>query len=111
MLEPGRQIDKVGDGITNGAKGAIGGVIGAVQGAGKAVMSGLDGPFRSLTGKEGPHRIVDRVADGLASATTNALNTGLIGSVQTLAHGVTKAIDQPFEQLSGPLELPKFGKK
>ena len=109
-MEPGKQLDRIGDGLGSGVSSGFSGIVSALQSAGKAVMSGLDEPFQKVTGKQGPHRILDRAADGLASATTNAINTGIIGSAESLAHGLTNAIDQPFEELAGGLKLPKIGK-
>lgn len=112
MEAPHRMVGGLADSLANGAKGAISGVLGSVQNAGKSVMTGLDGPFHSVTGKEGPHRIVDRLADGAVNATTNLIEVGAIGTAQKLGEGVMKALDQPIEQLGTLPTMPKLlGKK
>ena len=109
-----RIIDSVLDGIADGVSGFVGSVAGAVKGVGESVMSGLDKPFSALLpGKQGPHRIIDRAADGIVNAGVNAVNQGLIGSAKTAGEGIMSALDHPLEQIKGlgRLELPKLFRK
>ena len=103
-----RAVDQVADGIANGASGLVSSVAGSIKGVGKSVMSGLDKPFTDLTGKEGPHRMADRAADGIVDAGVNFVNQGIIGSVKTAGKGIMRALDQPFEQLKG-MNMGKLG--
>lgn len=111
MQAPHRMIGQIGDGITTGVKAAVGGVAGAVQGAGKSIVRGVDTPFKTAIGKESPLHIVDALADGVVNAGVNFIDNGVIGSAQILGEGVMKALDKPYEQLAGGLTMPKFGKK
>lgn len=109
-----RMVDSVLDGIANGAQGFVSSVAGAVKGVGKSVMGGLDKPFSALLpGKEGPHRIIDRAADGIIDAGVNLANQGFIGSAKTAGEAVMKALDHPLEQVRGmgKFELPKLFRK
>lgn len=96
---PHRLVDSVADGLVGGADNFGNSAVGAVQNAGKAVMSGLDKPFTMITGREGPHRILDRAADGVTNAFKNFASTGVVGSIQTLGKGIMSALDQPIEQI------------
>jgi len=105
-------VDNVLDGVASGATGLVSGVSGAVKGVGKSVMSGLDKPFNALTGKEGPHRMADRAADGFVDAGVGFVNTGIVGSVQKFGKGIMRALDHPLEQLHlDKMEMPKLGRK
>lgn len=107
-----RVIDSVMDGIADGATGLVSGAANAVRSTGGAVMKGLDKPFTELTGKEGPHRIFDRAANGLLNAVVNAANQGFIGSIRTAGKGIMSALDHPLEQIGkGKMSLPKLFKK
>lgn len=109
-----RVVGSLADGILDGARGLGEAATGAVQGAGKAVMTGLDGPFKTVTGMEGPHRIVDRLADGAHDGVNNAVGNGLIGSIRIAGEAIMKALDHPLQQLKlgrmGLPKLPKFGR-
>jgi len=106
-----RIVDDVLDGLADGAQGLVSSIAGAVRGVGESVMGALDKPFSALLpGKEGPHRIIDRAADGIVSAGVNAVNQGLIGSARIAGEGIMKALDHPLEQIKG-LELPKLFKR
>ena len=108
-----RVVDSIADGLASGAQGFVSSVAGAVKGVGESVMRGLDKPFTDLTGKEGPHRIIDRAADGVVGAGINALNQGVIGSYKMLGEGLMKALDQPLEQVKGisEMKLPRMFKR
>ena len=105
-----RVVDSIADGLASGAQGFVSSVAGAIKGVGESVMRGLDKPFTDLTGKEGPHRILDRAADGVVGAGVNALNQGLIGSTKMAGESLMKALDQPLEQVKGlgKMEMPKL---
>lgn len=106
---PHRVVGSLADGVADGARGLGEAATGALQSAGKAVMEGLDGPFRSITGMEGPHRIIDRLADGAHDAVNNAAGTGLIGSIKMAGESLMKALDHPLQQLKlGRIKLPKI---
>lgn len=109
---PHRVIGSLLDGVATGVRGLGEAATGALQGAGKAVMTGLDGPFRSITGMEGPHRAVDHLADGAHDSVNNAMGNGFIGSVRIAGEAIMKALDHPLEQLKlvGRFKLPKIGK-
>lgn len=109
-----RAVDNILDGFANGASGFVSSIANAVKGVGKSVMSGLDKPFTDLTGREGPHRILDRAADNLIDAGVNFLNDGVIGSAKIAGEGVMKAMDHPIEQVEqgiSKLPLPKLFRK
>lgn len=108
---PHRVVGSLVDGVAEGVKGLGEAATGALQGAGKAVMTGLDGPFKSITGMEGPHRIVDRMADGVHDSVNNAVGDGIIGSVRIAGEAIMDALDHPMEQLKlGRIGLPKLPK-
>lgn len=107
---PHRVIDGIANGIANGAKGLVDSAVNAVKGAGETVMKALDGPFASVTGKEGPHRIVDRAIDGALEAGVNLVDSGFIGSAQKAGEAIMKALDQPPEQIGIPPALGTLGK-
>ena len=108
---PHRVAGSLVDGVATGVKGLGEAATGALQGAGKAVMDGLDKPFETVTGMEGPHRVIDRLADGAHDAVNNAMGNGLIGSVKMAGESIMKALDHPLEQLKmGRLKLPKLGR-
>lgn len=106
-----RMVDNVVDGIANGASGFVSSTANAVKGVGKSMMSGLDGPFQELTGRQGPHRIIDRAADAFVDSGVNFLNQGVIGSARTLGKGVMSALDQPLEQIDGEMKGKGLGFK
>jgi hypothetical protein len=103
-----RMIDKVADGVANGITGFVGTAAGAIKGLGKSVMTGLDKPFNEITGKEGPHRILDRAADGIVDAGVNFVDNGVVGTARTAGKGIMRALDQPLEQIKGmgKFEMP-----
>jgi len=105
-----RVVDQIADGFASGASGLVSGIAGSIKGVGKSVMTGLDKPFTQLIGKEGPHRIADRAADGVVDAGVNFFNQGIIGTAKTAGKGIMRALDQPLEQLKGmnmgKLEMP-----
>ena len=105
-----RVVDSIADGLASGVQGFVSSAAGAFRGVGESVMRGLDKPFTDLTGKEGPHRIIDRAADGVAGAGVNALNQGLIGSTKMVGEALMRALDHPLEQIKGlgKMEMPKF---
>jgi len=108
---PHRVVGSLADGVLGGARGLGEAATGAIQGAGKAVMTGLDGPFKAVTGMEGPHRIIDRLADGVHDSVNNFASNGVIGSVKRAGEGIMEALDHPLEQLKlGRLGLPKLPK-
>jgi hypothetical protein len=105
---PHRVVDSIANGVANGVTGLINAAIGAVQGAGESVMKALDMPFTKVTGKEGPHRILDRAADGAVDAGRNFVEAGVIGTAKKAGEGIMHALDQPTEQIGIPPELGKF---
>lgn len=108
MATPHRVVDSLADGIANGARGLIGGVSGAVRGVGKSVMGALDKPFAAVTHKEGPHRVLDRAADGALDAVENLAEQGVIGTAQKAGGAVMRALDHPVEQFGVPPDIDKF---
>lgn len=96
---PHRLLDSIADGLVGGVDGFGNAAVSAVQNAGKAVMGGLDKPFSAVTGREGPHRIIDRAADGATDAVKNIASTGFVGSIRTLGKGIMSALDHPLEQI------------
>ncbi len=96
---PHRLVDSIVDGLVSGIDGFGNAAISAVQNAGKAVMSGLDKPFSAVTDREGPHRIIDRAADGATGAIRNIASTGFVGSIKTTGKGIMSALDHPLEQI------------
>lgn len=113
MEGPHRIVDSVADGVVDAVVGVADGLGRTIRSVGKTVMSALDKlPLAQLTGKEGPHRAIDRLADGGFDSAKNFVEVGIIGTVRIAGKGVMKALDHPIEQI-GLLEgkLPKFWKK
>ena len=105
-------VDSVLDGVANGVTGFVNSIAGGIEGAGESVMRGLDKPFTDITGRVGPHRMIDDAVDGVIDAGVNFVNQGLVGSARIAGKGVMHALDQPMEQLGlGKLELPKLFRK
>lgn len=108
---PHRVIGSLADGVATGLRGLGEAASGAVQAAGKAVMTGLDGPFKSITGMEGPHRAIDRLADGAHGAVNNWMGNGVIGSMRIAGEALMKALDHPLAQMKfGFPKLPRLGR-
>lgn len=105
---PHRVVDNIANGIADGAKGLIDAGVNAAKGAAEAVMKALDTPFTQVTGKEGPHRMLDRAADGAVDAGVNFIETAVIGTAEKVGEGLMKALDHPTEQVGIPPELGKF---
>jgi hypothetical protein len=101
-------VDSIAEGIANGATGLISAGVSAVKGAAETVMKALDTPFAQVTGKEGPHRIIDRAADGAVDAGVNFIEAGVIGTAKKVGEGAMKALDQPPEQIGIPPDLGKL---
>lgn len=97
---PHRMVDSIAEGLVGAVEGLGNSAVGAIKGVGKAVMGGLDKPFDAVApGREGPHRIADRLADGAVDGITNFGRNGVIGSIKMAGKGVMSALDQPLEQL------------
>lgn len=122
MATPHRVVDGIVDGLAQGAQDVVGSLAGGLKGAGNAVMNAVDKPPQALLHKQGPHRIVDRGLNAGVDAATQFVNQGVIGSVRTLGEGISRALDQPTEEIGLPpdlggggpgmpkFELPKFGR-
>ena len=108
---PHRVVDSVAKGIVGGAKGLVGSVASTIKGTGETVMRGLDEPFSAVTGKEGPHRIIDRLADGFIDAGVNFVDQGIIGTAEKVGETIMDALDHLPEQTGIPTRLPKILKK
>ncbi|MDO9580594.1 MAG: hypothetical protein Q7J06_08510, partial [Bacteroidales bacterium] len=74
------------------------------------IMRALDGPFTGITGKEGPHRIVDRLADGAIDAGVNFVDAGIVGTAQKAGQAIMGALDHLPEQTGIPPKLPTLRK-
>jgi phage-related protein len=108
MATPHRVIDSVANGIANGAQGIFDGAANALKGAGNAIMNGLDKPFEAVSGgREGPHHIAGRLADGVVNTAQNVVDQGVIGSAKKAGETVMRALDQPPEQIGLPPDLDK----
>jgi len=105
---PHRLVGNVADGAVTAVKGIIGGGAAAIKGAGKTLMRALDEPFVAITGKEGPHKIVDLLADGAIDTGLNFVENGIIGSVEKAGNTIMRALDHFPEQTGLPPELPKI---
>ncbi len=98
--KPHMMVDSIAEGLIGGVNGFGNAAVNAIKGVGKAVMGGLDKPFAAVAaGREGPHRIADRLADGAVDSVTNFASNGVIGSIKIVGKGVMSALDQPLEQL------------
>ena len=105
---PHRMVDSVLDGIAQGARGFVNSVASAIKMTGGALMAGLDKPFNAIIpDRQGPHRIADRLADGVVDTGVNFVNEGVIGSAQTAGRAVMGALDHPLEQI-GDFKMPRF---
>lgn len=100
MEYPHRVVGEGLDSVVNGINSAGRSVVGAVQQAGKSIVLGLDKPFRSVTGKEGPIMIIDKLGDGAVNAAENVAERGFFGTIQTAGSGIQKALDHPLNQIS-----------
>lgn len=109
MATPHRVVDSIADGIANGAKGLIRAAAVAVKGAGSSIVSAVDKPFRSITGKEGPIMMADRFANGAVDTATDFAENGVIGGMQAAGKTVMKALDHPSEQIGVPPDIEKMG--
>ena len=107
---PVRMVDKMVDGAVGAVQGIISSTAGAVKGAGQQVMSALDKPFQQVVGIEGPHRAIDRLANGALDTTLNFINSGIIGSARVAGKALMSAADHPFQQVGRGMKLkfPKF---
>ncbi len=116
-MRPHRVVGSVADGLANGVRGVGNGLVGTAKSLGSTVMSALDKPFEMVTGKEGPHRIVDRWVNGTVGAGVNAVDNGVMGSLKQEGEAIMHALDQPPEQTGlppdlGSLQIPRLlGKK
>lgn len=100
------------DGLADAVTGFVNQVATTIKTPGEAVMKGLDKPFTEITGKEGPHRVVDIVADGAIDAGVNFINQGVVGSARKFGDAVMAALDQPLQQTGlGKIELPRIFKR
>lgn len=109
MATPHRVVDSIADGIANGARGLINSAAAALKGAGSTIVGAVDKPFRSITGKEGPLMMADRLANGAVDTATDFVDGGIIGGMQSAGKTVMKALDHPPEQIGIPPDIEKFG--
>lgn len=104
-MEPHRVVGNVADSLASGVRGAGNGLVSTAKGLGAAVMGALDKPFEMVSGKQGPHRIVDRLVNGTVDAGVNAVDNGAMGSLQKMGAGIMHAMDQPVEEVGLPPDL------
>ena len=107
---PHRIVDEIATGLIGTVRGFGNSAVSSVKTAGEKMMRALDGPFSTVTGKEGPHRIAHRLADGIIDAGVNFVDTGIVGSVQKAGEAVMKALDHVPEQTGLPPQLPTLKK-
>jgi len=93
-------VGDVADGLADGVRGVGNGMVSAAKGAGSQIMGALDKPFTKFTGKEGPHRIIDRFLNGTVDAGVNVVDVGGLRSIQDEGNAIMRAMDQPLEQIS-----------
>lgn len=115
-MRPHRILDEVADSLATGVRGVGNGLVNTAKGMGSQVMSALDRPFSMVTDKQGPHRILDRFVNGSVDAAVNAVDSGVLSSLQKEGEAIMYALDQPPEQTGlppdlGQLQLPKLGRK
>lgn len=112
MTTPHRMLGQVADGLADGASTAVRSVTGGARQVGNSIMTGLDQPCRELTGKTGPHRMVDDALNGVVGSVENAICVGGIGSVKMVGEGFQRALDNPVEQLGiPPADIGNIGLK
>lgn len=104
MAAPHREVDNVMKGIANGATGLVHAIAGGITGAGGTVSQALDVPFKKITGKEGPHNVVDRLLDGAMDTVVNVPVAG-VKTLEIAGEGICRALDHPVEQLGIPPAL------
>jgi hypothetical protein len=92
-------VDELLDGAADGVSGAIRTAANGVQQVGETIMSALDAPVKKVTNKAGPHRIIDEGLDGAVGAGVNAITNGGFGSARIMGEGISKALDNPANQL------------
>jgi len=105
MATPHRVIGGVADSLASGVRGVGNSLSNTIQGFGGQIMGVLDKPFNMVTQKEGPHRIVDRLLNGSVSAAKNAVDNGVMGSLQSEGEAIMHAMDQPSEVIGVPPDL------
>jgi hypothetical protein len=106
MDTPHRVVDSIANGIVGGFTGLLHSGANAIKDAGRNITRALDTPVEDITGKEGPIKMVDDVAEGFIDAGVNFVDKGVVGTAQTAKEGVMKALDQPTKQIGFP---PKLG--
>lgn len=107
-MRPHRVVGGVADSLASGIRGIGNGLAGTVKGLGSQVMGALDKPFAAVTKKEGPHRVIDRLVNGTVGAGVNAVDSGVMGSLQSEGEAIMKALDQPAEQTGIPPDIGSF---
>lgn len=107
METPHRIVDDVLNGFASGITGLVRSGANAIKDAGRHITQALDKPIEEITGKEGPIKMVDDVAEGFIDAGVNFIDNGVVGTAQTAKEGFMKALDHPTEQIGFP---PKLGK-
>lgn len=105
--EPHRVVASAADSLAGSAKGLVSSVARGIKGAGESICSALDIPWKETLKVEGPHRVVGDVLDAPVDGLENAVNQGIIGSLQIMGNRLTRAVDRPLRVLRG-LELPRL---
>ena len=98
---PGDMIDGAARGITGAAKGIISSVASGLRGAGENVQGAVDGPFKAVGVKQSPLMIIHDPLNGVIGAVENAVNSGVISSVEMVGHGITSGVDRIPETFLG----------
>ena len=98
-------VDSIANGIADGVRSLFDAGANALRGAGETIMGGLDKPFSAFTGKEGPHRIIDRLADGAVGTIQNSVDNGMIGTAKAAGETLMRALDHPPEQIGIPPDI------
>ena len=107
---PHRIVGDIADGLVDAVRGIGNSATSSVKGAGEKIMKALDEPFAAVTGKEGPHRIVDRLARGAIDAGVNFVDSGIVGSTKMVGKAIMEAFDHLPEQTGIPPKLPTLRK-
>jgi len=107
---PHRVVNDIATGFINAVRGTGNSVVSSLKGGGEGIMRALDGPFTSITGKEGPHRIVGILANGAIDAGVNFVDKGLIGTLEIGGRTIMEALDHLPEQTGIPPKLPTLRK-
>ena len=91
---PGDLVDDVARGATGAVRNLVSSVAGGLRGAGESVQSALDQPAKAVGVQDSPARILDDPIKGVVGAWENAINQGILRSIEIVGDGITSGLDR-----------------